>query len=181
MRFTITLLALAMLSSAMAAQTVSKSYWLLDRDSDHTWCGYTKQSEFKADVARLQPSETVRVTYSSGRLAEVTVQIEPESGDWVTVDQYTPSGNEILLRRANLLVQPQLEVIETTTIRGGKWNPFRIVHVETLAGKKAQAPSDLADYMPGVPVITDLSSPRFMRIVTEMRRRSVAKLCKSLP
>jgi hypothetical protein len=182
MRFTVILLALAIVSSAVGAQTVSKTYWLLEKDADGSWCGYTKQSEFKIDVAKLQPSETVRVTYSSGRLAEVTVQIEAESGDWVTVDQYTPSGNEILLRRANLLVQPSLEVIQATTIRGGKRQPFHIVQVQTLDGKKAQAPSNLGDYLPtpSVPVITDLSRTPFMRIVLEMRRRSVDKLCKGL-
>ena len=164
----------------MGAQTVSKSYWLLEKDSDGSWCGYTNQSEFKIDAAKLQPSETVRVTYSSGRLAEVTVQMEPESGDWVTVDQYKLSENGILLRRANLLVQPQLEVIETTIVRGGKWKPFHIVHVTTLDGKKARAPSNLGDYMPSVPVpvITDLPGTPFMKIVVEMRRRSVDKLCK---
>ena len=182
MRFAVLFLVLATVSSAVGARTVSKSYWLLENDSDGSWCGYTKQSEFKKDVVKLQPYETVRVTYSSGQLAEATVQIEPESGDWVTVDQYKSSGNEILLRRATLLAQPQLEVIQATTIRGGKWKPFHIVHVTTLDGKKAKAPSDLGDYMPdpSVPVITDLSSTPFMRIVVEMRRRAVDKLCEGL-
>jgi hypothetical protein len=57
---------------------------------------------------------------TSGKLTEVTDQVEPESGDWIVIDKYTPSNNEVHLRRANLLTQENLEVIQSAVIRAGK-------------------------------------------------------------
>ena len=123
-RFFSKLISVAAVSTALAfgvsAQVASLSYWLLLRDNGRTWCGYTNQDEFKSDVKELGPTDTVRVTFSADTLTEVTYQIEPESGDWVVVDKYTPIKDDLALRRANLLTQPNLEVIQETFIHGGK-------------------------------------------------------------
>lgn len=176
MRFTAAFLALAMACSACAAPTHSRSYWLLSKGEDHTWCGYSNQSEFKADAAKVHPGESARVTYTSGQLAEVTYQAEPESADWIVIDKYTRSGKELHLQRANLLAQQNLEIIEETVVAEGKARPFRVVRVTTLDGKKAKAPADLD--LPVVPVRTAMTAMPFMGVVDEMRSRSIAKLCK---
>ena len=127
---------------------------------------------------RLQPAETVRVTYSADKLTDLTYQVEPESGDWVVVDTYTPSGDGLVLRRANLLTQPNLEVIQETTIRGGKAAAFHLVNVTTLDGKKAdESDASNIDY-PNVPVMTDLIETPFVAVVSQMRRQAVPTLCK---
>lgn len=178
MQFVIAFLALAVLSTAFTAPALSKSYWLLARNDDHTWCGYSNPAEFKSDAAKLRPGESARVTYSSGKLTEITYQVEPDSADWIVIDKYTESGNELRLRRANLLAQQNLEIIEETTISDGKGKPFSLVRVTTLDGRKAQAPPKLD--LPSVPVRTTLSSMPFIEVLSEMRSRSMAKLCKQL-
>ena len=140
------------------------------------WCGYSDMAEFQSEASKLKPTESARVTYSSGRLAEVTYQIEPESADWVVVDKYTPSDNEVVLRRANLLAQENLEVIQDAIIRGGKAEPLRTTKVTTLQGKEVEGPRKI-DF-PDVPVRTSLSKIPFMLVVAEMRNRSLPKLCK---
>jgi len=173
MRLIPAVLILAVLSCG--AQILSRSYWLMLMDDGRTWCGYSEEAEFKSEADKLKPTETARITYSPDRLLELTYQVEPESGDWIVIDKYTPSGDEILLRRASLLTQSNLQVIQDTTIRQGKAEPFRIVNITTLDGKKAET-SDI-DF-PSVPVRTNLSSTPFVALAAEMRSRSLATLCK---
>jgi hypothetical protein len=177
MRIAAAFLALAMTCSAFAAQPSSKSYWFLTKPGDHTWCGYSNQFAFEADAAKLRPGESARATYSSGRLAEVTYQVEPESADWIVIDKYTRIGGDLRLRRANLLAQENLEIIEETLIAKGKARPFRLVRTTTLDGKEVKA-SHVLD-LPSVPVRSTMSAMPFMAVLTEMQSRGIAKLCKT--
>ncbi|MGH8258911.1 MAG: hypothetical protein ACREUG_04400, partial [Steroidobacteraceae bacterium] len=144
----------------------------------HTWCGYSSFAEFAAEARRVKPTESSRVTYSSDDLVKLTYQVAPESGDWVVIDRYTVSNGEVSLRRENLLTQRNLDVIEDTTVQGGKLRPFRVVRVSTLDGRTAEAPPRLA--LPRVPVVSNPSEMVFMRVVAEMRSRPIASLCKRL-
>jgi len=176
MRLAAAIGALMTLSCGAYAQVASRSYWLLLKNDGHTWCGYADTTEFTSDVKNLKPTESARATYSSDKLIEITYQVAPESGDWVVVDKYTPSNDRLILRRANLLTQDNREIIEETSIHGGKVEAFRVVSTTTLDGKTAEASGvDL----PSVSVKTDLSETSFVAVVTEMRRRSVSKLCKA--
>jgi hypothetical protein len=158
-----------------AAQPASESFSVLLEDDGHTWCAYTNQDEFRADVAALKPTDSVRITYQANALADLTYQIEAESGDWIVIDKYTPSNGDLLVKRANLLAQENLQVTQEATIHDGKAGPFHIVSVTTLDGKKAELSNvDL----PAVPVKTDLADQTFVRVVAEMRSRALAKLCK---
>jgi len=141
------------------------------------WCGYTDTTVFKSEANTLKPTESSRVTYSFGKLTELTYQVEPESGDWIVIDKYTPSANEVLLRRANLLTQEDLQVIQSTVIRDGNVEPLHVVSVTTLDGQKTEASN--IDF-PKVPVKTSLTGIPFMAIVAEMQRRPTAKVCKKL-
>jgi hypothetical protein len=177
MRLALAIGALMALSCGAYAQVASTSYWLLLKDNGHTWCGYADTAEFRSDVKNLKPLESARVTFSSDKLMEVTYQLSAESGDWVVVDKYTPSNDRLVLRRANLLQQPPgFEIIEETSIHGGKVEPFHVVSTTTLDGKTVDASN--AD-IPAVSVVTNLSEAPFVAVVTEMRRRSVSKLCKT--
>jgi hypothetical protein len=178
MRFLAAVLVLTAACSTASAQTGSKSYWLLFRDDSHIWCGYSDTTEFRAEADKLTPTESASVTFSSDSLTELTYQTEPESGDWVVVDKYTPSGDEVLLRRANLLTQENLEVIQTAVILRGKAAPLRTVSVTTLDGTKVEA-SENIDF-PDVPVRASLAKIPFMAVVAEMRSRSISKICKTL-
>jgi hypothetical protein len=175
MRFVVEVTVLTALTLGASAQVTSVSYQLLLNSEGHTWCGYTDTAAFTSDIKKLDPTESARVTYSAGKLIEVTYQFAPESGDWVVVDKYTPSNDGLILRRANLLTQDNLQVIEETSIRRGKLEPFRVVSTTTLDGKKAEAsPIDL----PRVSVKTNFSEMPFWSVVAEMRRRAIPKLCK---
>lgn len=157
------------------AQALPESYSVLLKDDGYTWCAYGNSGEFESAAAMLRPTDSARITYSSDKLTELTYQVEAESGDWIVIDKYTPSNEDVLLRRANLLAQENLQIIQETTIRGGNVRPFHIVSVNTLDGKSAEL-SDV-DF-PAVPVKTDLLASPFVRLVVEMRSQSIGKLCK---
>ena len=133
----------------------TKSYRLLMKDDGHTWCGYADSTEFEADVKKRNPTESARVTFSSDKLIEVTHQLSAESGDWVVLDEYTPSNDRLFLRRTNLLVQPPgFQIIEETSIHGGRVEAFHVVSTTTPDGKTVDASN--AD-IPAVSVVTNLS------------------------
>lgn len=155
-------------------QSPPRSYWLLAKEDGRTWCGYEQEALFKRAADSLKPTESARVTFRSDSLTEVTHQVESESGDWIVIDKYTPSDSGILLRRASLLTQRKLQVIQDAAIRHGKAEPFRVVRTLTLDGKVTAASGvDL----PSVTVQTDLESMAFMPVVDKMRTRSVGALC----
>jgi hypothetical protein len=159
------------------AQSLPESYSVLLKDDGYTWCAYKDPEEFKSAAAMLQPTDSARITYSSNELTELTYQVEAESGDWIVVDKYTPADEDVLLRRANLLAQENLQIIQETSIHEGKALPFRIVSVSTLDGKTAELPKV---NFPVVPVKTDLSASPFVRLVMEIRSQSIGKLCKRI-
>jgi hypothetical protein len=91
------------------------------------------------------------------------------------IDKYKFSKEGVLLRRANLLAQENLQIIQEATIRAGQASALHVVSVTTLDGKKAKLST--VDY-PAVSVRTDLLSTPFVRVVAELRMKAVAKLCK---
>jgi hypothetical protein len=165
------------IAASGVAQSLPEPYSLLLRD-DGRWCAYKDSEEFKSEAANLKPTETARVTYLSGKLIELTYQIEAESGDWIVVDKYTPSNADVVLRRANLMAQENLQVIQETQIHGAMADPFHIVSVATLDGKKAELPPNV-DF-PAVPIRTNLLAAPFVKVVSEMRSRSLGRLCQKV-
>lgn len=177
MRIGTAIAALAALFFGTPAQ-MSRQYWLLLKGDGRTWCGYTDNAEFMSDVKNLGPTETARATYTSGVVSEATYQVEPESGDWVVVDKYTPSSGGLVLRRANLLTQENLQIIEEATIHAGKAGSFRTLSTTTLDGKKPQAPDPSID-LPTVPIRTSFADMPYVTVAAEMQKQSVSKLCKA--
>lgn len=168
------------LAACSDAQTVPvpEFYSVLLKDDGQTWCAYKNQTEFQAEATNLKPFESARITYSANKLTEFTYQVEAESGDWIVIDKYTPTDGGAVLRRANLLAQEGLQVIQEAVIRGDKADPLRVVSVSTLDGKKAELPPTI-DF-PEISVRTNLSAAPFVQVVTEMRSQSVGKLCKKV-
>jgi len=158
-----------------AAQSVLESFNVLLKDDGRTWCAYRNPDEFKVDVATLRPTDSVRITYQENALVELTYQIEAESGDWIVLDKYTPSNGDLLLKRAVLLAQENLQIIQESVIHEGKLGAFHIVRVTTLDGKNAEM-SDVD--LPTVPAKTDLLGQPFVQVVMDLRSRSLSKLCK---
>lgn len=165
------------LAASSDAQTVPEVYSVLLENDGHTWCAYRDSTEFQAEAANLKPAESARITYSVDKLIELTYQVEAESGDWIVVDTYTPTNGGAVVRRANLFAQEHLQVIQEAVIRGDQAELFRVVSVNTLDGEKAELPT--IDF-PEVAVRTQLSAAPFVRVVTEMRSRSLRKLCKKI-
>ncbi len=135
-------------------------------------------SDFQAEAAKVKPTDSARVTFTADKLTELTYQIEAESGDWIVIDKYTPKDGGTVLRRANLLAQENLQVIQEAAIRGGKADPFHVVSVSTLDGKKAKLSSDVD--LPEVPVRSNLLAIPPVQIVVQMRSLAVGKLCKKV-
>lgn len=176
---TVTTIILAWLAVCSNAQTilVSESYSLLLKDDGQTWCAYSNKAEFQAEATNLKPTESARITYFAGKLTELTYQVEAESGDWIVVDKYTLMDIGTVLRRENLLAQENLQVIQEAVIRGDIVGSFRVVSVSTLDGKKTELSN--VDF-PEVAVKANLSATPFIRVVGEMRDRSLGKLCKNM-
>lgn len=183
MRETAFIVILLALSSSVWAQKAAPSrYWLLREEDRGVWCGYTDEATFNSAAERVKPAEAVKVTYMSGRLLDLTYQVEPESGDWLVIDKYTPTRrNAILLLRTTRLTQQRLEVIQDTTIRRGKAQPLRRVSVTTFEGKPLEDPQAQASVIdfPSVPVEARLAASVWMSVVTDMRHRSLTTLCKA--
>ena len=158
-----------------AAQVSSESFNVLLENDGHTWCAYTNTDEFKVDAAALKPTDSVRITYQANAITELTYQVEAESGDWIVIDKYTPSNGDLLLKRASLMAQENLQIIQESVIHQGKVGAFRTVSVTTLDGRNA----DMSNVdLPTVPAITDLLGQPFVAVVTDMRSRALAKLCR---
>lgn len=156
----------------------SESYWALLKDDGQTWCAYANANEFQADAANPTPIESAKVTYSAGKLSEVTHQIEPRSGDWVVIDEYTPLTDGATLKRTNLLMAAKLRVVQQAKILGGRVEPFEIASVHTLPGKPTHLPPDV-DF-PQVSASADPSTLAFVELAGELRGRSLGKLCKKI-
>lgn len=154
------------------------SYSVLLSEDGQTWCAYKNSAVFQAEVERVKPTDSARVTFSAEKLTELTYQVEAESGDWIVVDKYTPKGSGAVLRRAYLLAQENRQVIQEATILGGKAGPFRMISVSTLDGKTANL-SPNAD-LPKVPVQTNLDAVPLVQLVIELRRQSAGLLCKKV-
>jgi hypothetical protein len=162
---------------AMSFDASAQTYWLMQQDAGHTWCGYTNTVEFTSDAEKLRPTDSVKVTYSSDKLAEFIYQLEPASGAWIVVDTYTPSPDALILRRTNLLTQAGLQIVQETFIRGGKAEPFRVVGTKSLGGKTVKDFND--SDLPPVKVITDLSGLPFLAVASDMKKLPLPKFCRS--
>jgi hypothetical protein len=159
-------------------QSVEISYFLFVKDDGQTWCGYSDKNDFSSAIQDLVPTESARVTYNSMELTEVTYQATPESGDWIITDKYTPDNNKILFKRVTLLSQSRLQVIQESTIDENTIAPPRTISISMLDGKNVDASNvDL----PEMKVMANLSDFSFMKLVKEMRDKSIAKLCEYLP
>jgi len=164
-------------SACCAAQSIPEvSYYAMLKGDGHTWCAYKDSDEFKAEAAAVKPSETARVSFVSSKLTDLTYQIEAESGDWIVIDKYTPSNMDVLVRRANLLAQENLQIIQQAVIHGGIADAFHLVNVTTLDGKKTELPPK-TDF-PNIPVKTDLLALPFMGLVNDLQQQTIKKLCK---
>lgn len=177
MRSTVAFLLMASFFTSACASGESTSYFLLVKDDGRTWCAYSSKEQFDSDIGDSAPTESARVTYNSDGLEEITYQATPESGDWIVVDKYTMSVDRTVLRRAIILAQRRLQVIQETTISGDAIAPFHIVSTTTLDGKESTA-SNVE--LPDVEVKVNLSQFPFMALVKEMRNQSVSKLCRLL-
>lgn len=158
-----------------AAQPAPESFNALLRDDGRTWCAYKNQDEFRVDAAALKPTDIVRITYQANAFTELTYQIEAESGDWIVIDKYTPSNGDLLLRRASLMAQESLQIIQESVIHEGKVGAFRTVSVTTLDGKRAEL---LNVDLPVVPVKTVLLGQPFVQVVADMRSHALRKFCR---
>jgi hypothetical protein len=154
------------------SQVSSGTYWFASGPERSSWCGYANEATFKTDVEKQKPTESARVVFSSGRIKEITYQVQPESGDWVVIDKYTANSGGMAIKRATLLEEDNLQIIQQATIKGSKASPFRTESVTTLDGKKAKASK--VDY-PEVPVMTNPSKFPFMVLVKQLGH--TAKVC----
>ena len=93
------------------------------------------------------------------------------------VDKYAYAGGKLTLRRSNVLLPQNLEVIQETTITGKVAAPFKTVSFASLDGQKI--PERAVDY-PKVPVATTWDVFPFLAIAKKMLAGSAPMLCEKL-
>jgi len=160
------------LPNLVFSEVLSCTYWFASGPERSAWCGYSSEEAFKADADSQKPTESARVVFSSGKVKEITYQVQPESGDWIVIDKYTSTPDGMILKRANLLAQENLQIIQQSIITGSSVSPFKTESITTLDGKKAKV--DKVDY-PEVPVRATPSKFPFMGLVKQLRH--TAKVC----
>jgi hypothetical protein len=152
-------------------------YWLLAQEDGHSWCGYSSAESFKRALKTQKRSENAQVTYYANDVVEMTHEVSAENGDWVVVDKYAYADGKMTLRRTNLLVQQNLEVIQETTIRGAAAAPLRIASAATLDGQKAS--TENVTY-PDVPVRSNWKDFPFLSVSKKMNASATPVLCEKV-
>jgi hypothetical protein len=166
-------------SDAIGARASDREtvYWLLAQEDGHSWCGYSSAEAFTRALKTQKRSENAQVTYYANDVVEMTHEVSAENGDWVVVDKYAYAGGRLTLRRINLLVQQNLEVVQETTASGATAAPFRTVSAATLDGQKASAEN--VTY-PAVPVRTNWKDFPFLAVSKKMDASSTPVLCEKV-
>jgi hypothetical protein len=170
---------LALSGRAAGGADDAVTYWLFaSYEGDH-WCGYGDETRFKKDATESTTPvvETARVTYEGGRLAQLVYRITTESGDWILVDELTPDGDDVKVRRTTTFDEGPYTVVKETTIHGGKAGKLIVTSITGPDGMPAQAGADVDVNYPPHKVLTVKKMP-FMPLVTEMRAQSIAYLCR---
>jgi hypothetical protein len=177
-----TVVALVMMWSESFAQGApSTQYWGWSSADGTIWCGYADKAEY--DSAYLAQAElrsvggSAMVIYTSGRLAEIRYEFAPASGDWVVIDSYTPSGEDLHLKRTNVLGFEGIRVIQEATTRGGRLEPLQVTSVTSLDGGPTDADA-AKEWFPHVPVRARLDRMPFLAVAAEMHDKSVRQVCK---
>lgn len=170
------LIGMSLATSIASAQNFSRSYWLVADDQRHEWCAYSDPSAFQEAAARLKATQSAIVTYTLGKLTELTQQAVADNGNWIIIDHYTPAHGDVLLQRTDMLSRQNLRVVQTTSIHGNQAAPLRTVEFTTLQGQPAKPPATLT--LPAAAVMLDLNSAPYMLLVTQMRHESIPTLCR---
>ena len=176
MKLVLAMMLAAELSAGVQRHKSSESYSMFLKSDNRTWCGFANVIAFRAATDKAKPTDSARVTYSSGKLTELTYQIEADSGDWIVIDKYTPDINKLSLRRAVLYFQDNVSVVEDAIIIPGIKPEFHIVEVTTLDGKLTTVKPDL-DY-PDVEPKSSLSEFPFIELARLIRSRSAKMVCR---
>jgi hypothetical protein len=172
---------LALSGPAPGSADDAVTYWLFaSYEGDH-WCGYTDEGRFRKDAAESTGPvvETVRVSYEGGRLARLLYRVTTESGDWVLVDELTPEGDDVKVRRTTTFDEGPYTVVKETTIHGGKAGKLVVTRITGPDGMPAQPGADVDVNYPPRKVLAVEKMP-FMPLLTQMRTQSIAYLCRQV-
>jgi hypothetical protein len=172
---------LALSGRAPGAPDDAVTYWLLASYEGDRWCGYTDEGRFRKDLAAgASPVvETARVTYEGGRLAQLVYRVAAESGDWVLVDELTPSGDDVKVRRTTTFDEGPYIVVKEATIHAGKPGPLTVTSITGPDGTPAQPGADVDVNYPPHALLAVQRMP-FMQVVSAMRSQTSAFLCRKV-
>jgi hypothetical protein len=170
---------LALSGPAPGAADDTVTYWLRASYEGDRWCGYTDEARFRKDAAASATPvvETARVTYERGRVAQLVYRVTTESGDWILVDELTPAGDDIKVRRTTTFDEGPYTVVKEATIHAGKAGPLTLTSVTGPDGRPARPGADIDVNYPPHAVLTVEKMP-FMPVVTAMRVQSLTFLCR---
>jgi hypothetical protein len=168
MKLWTSVMVISVLSTVSNARPMFQSYWLLYNEQAHEWCSYSDEGTFQKEAETVKPLESARVKLLSGKFDEITLQVQPESGDWVAADKYDFSSGEINLKRVIIFTQSQIEVSQEARLNRRIMHPLRLISAKTLDGRIVSA--EKID-LPNIPVRTSLRQFPFIDLVKSMNAR----------
>jgi hypothetical protein len=182
MRFWQTAAGLAVSLGWAAAQstTQTREIFIINDNQHARWCAYKNKAESRSESQRMDSTVVAGVQYGSdGRVATVHITQGDESGDWSVDDRYSldKSGNITALSRVIDSFTLGVTEEERFRIYKGKATRVSIVSRASRTGQSAQPLT--GDYLPDVPVITNVESFSFWPIVRDKRNEvwSKARVC----
>ncbi|MFV3128563.1 hypothetical protein [Niveispirillum sp. KHB5.9] len=168
----ITILALA--GPAVATGT-GDTYSFLFREDRGEWCGFRDAAPFDDLAAELIPLESGRVSYlRSGKVSEIIVQTQPESGDWLVLDTYVPKVEGGTLARTITFAQDGVRIDQQGNL--GRDGTFSMAWVKARKPDGSKVDTATID-IPEITIYGDLRQIPFMKLAQRMKDRSLATLC----
>lgn len=174
MKFIIEFVAAGLLSSATPGQVSPRSFWFLFDENKRSWCAYADEPFFQEQAEKEKPLESARVSFVAGVPSVITYQVQPESGDWIIIDNYSFSSRSIEVKRATIYAQTGIQVIQEGRIRGGVLNKLRLISVKSVDG----TPTTLKGIdHPTIAVKTSISQFPFLPLAQTLVKTAAPVLC----
>jgi len=166
--FVVLLLGFLLGPGGLAQSESKKKLYLLEDTAGRRWCGFGRESTWRAEVQSLSAMLVSTVEYLNGHIAVVSVTEEDETGDWIVYDRYSldESGALRKLHRTISVLPGDRTQKEVFLIHDGRATKQSTSSLRLSTGKPT-TPSQ--DWLPDVPVITNIQDFPFSPLIGSKR------------
>jgi len=121
-------------------QKAGKTLYFLKDELSQQWCGYSSETEFKAQVQERSAYVVGGADYADGHIVAVRFTQADDTGDWTVNDEYTLNtyGNITSLKRMIHIVSDDSSEEQRFIIKNGKVVPKSSVLRKLHLGSASQ-------------------------------------------